>query len=561
MTEPIAELTSQIYVKRDGAVVQNHIMVRLTELVVDQHCHLPNMFMLRFQDRELQLIDDGVFDLHEEIEIGATVRNKPIQLIKGIVTSVEPLFSAEGSIDLVVRGYDHSIQLYREARSCVYKNMRDSDIAQKIATEAFLNAEIETTQTTYEHIFQRNRTDLAFLQERAWRIGYEVFVRDGTLYFQRPKGGQAVSATLKWGENTLTVRPRVTVSEKVEEVQVRGWDPNTQKTIVGRSNNGDLLPSVAAGTKPSRHQTGNYSLVVTDMAPIDQNEANLLAEARMNERSGAFLEVEATVFRRPDIEAGKTIELDGIGERFSGQYLVTTATHSYSASGGLFTRLTVRGLRSGLLTEQMNKLPPVQKFNSPVIALVSNNKDPQGWGRVKLNYPWLEEMLESDWARVSYPGAGSEMSGMAAVPAVNDEVLVIFEHGDFNRPFVIGALFNGNNNGGIRSQNGKEDPAQVREWRSVKGHAIALTDKHGQEKIEVKSNAGHQMVLDDTNKTLQIKAVNGQTITLTQGGEVVIEGKGVTVKSSGQLSLESGSNMSIKANGTLDIKGMVINLN
>ncbi|MEM8863563.1 MAG: VgrG-related protein, partial [Chloroflexota bacterium] len=527
MSEPIAELTSQIYVKRDGSVVQNNIMVRLTELVVDQHCHLPNMFMLRFQDRELQLIDEGLFDLHEEVEIGATVRNKPVQLIKGIVTAVEPSFSAEGSVELIIRGYDHSIKLYREAKSRVYRNMRDSDIAQKIATESHLRAEIETTSTTYEHIFQRNRTDLAFLQERAWRIGYEVFVRDGTLYFQRPKSGQSVDTKLKWGENSLTVRPRVSVSEKVDEVQVRGWDPNTQKTIVGRSTNGELLPKAEAGTNPSRHQTGDYSLMVTDMGPIDQNEANLLADARMNERSGSFLEVEASVFRRPDIEAGKTIELDGIGERFSGQYLVTNATHSYSASSGLFTRFTVRGLRSGLLTEQMNHLPPVQKFDSPVIAIVSNNKDPQGWGRVKLNYPWLEEKLESDWARVSYPGAGNEMSGITAIPAVNDEVVVVFEHGDFNRPFVIGSLFNGKNKGRASSQNGKEDPAQKREWRSTKGHTISLTDKHGEEKIEVMSASGHQMVFDDTQKTLEIKSANGQKITLTQSGEVVIEGKGV----------------------------------
>ncbi len=341
---------------------------------------------------------------------------------------------------------------------------------------------------------------------------------------------------------------------------MRGWDPNTQKPIVGRSKNNDLLPKASAGQKPSRSKSGSYSLMVTDMGVADQTEANLLARARMSERSGAFLEVEGSVFRRPDVTAGEMIELDGIGERFSGQYLVTNATHSYSSSAGLFTRFTVRGLRNGLLTEQMSNLPAVQKFNNPVVAIVSNNKDPQGWGRVKLNYPWLEEKLESDWARVSYPGAGGAGSGMAAIPAVNDEVLVIFEHGDFNRPFVIGSLFNGKNIQ-KKSAKGNEDPAQIREWRSAKGHTITLTDKHGAEKIEVRSKAGHQMVLDDTQKTLEIKAAGGQKITLTRSGEVVIEGKGVKVKSAGQLSLEAGSNMSIRANGKLDLKGSVINLN
>jgi len=77
----------------------------------------------------------------------------------------------------------------------------------------------------------------------------------------------------------------------------------------------------------------------------------------------------------------------------------------------------------------------------------------------------------------------------------------------------------------------------------------------------VKSKAGHELIFDDTKKTLEIKAASGQKITLTQSGEVIVEGKNVKVKSSGQLSLESGSNMNIKANGSLNLKGMVINLN
>ncbi|MFK7802799.1 MAG: VgrG-related protein [Anaerolineae bacterium] len=561
MSEPIAELTSQIYVKRAGSVVQNTIMVRLTELVVDQHCQMPNMFMLRFQDRELQLIDEGIFDLHEEIEIGATINNKPSRLMSGIITAIEPSFSAEGSVELVVRGYDKSIQLYREPKSRAYRNSRDSDIAQKIAGEAHLRSSVQATSITYEHIYQNNKTDLAFLQERAWRIGYEVYVKGDTLYFQPPKGNQSVGAKLTWGENSLSIRPRISVSEKVDEVQIRGWDAKTQKPLIGRSKNGDLMPKISSGKQIQDNDSSHYSLVVTDLVPTNQNEANLLADARMNERSGAFLEVEGSVFRRPDVEAGTTIELDGIGERFSGEYLVTSATHSYSASAGLYTRFTVRGLRSGLLTEQMAHLAPVQKYNSPVTAIVSNNKDPQGWGRVRLNFPWLEEKLESDWARVSYPGAGAETSGFEIIPAVNDEVIVIFEHGDFNRPLVIGSLYNGKNKASQSAHDSKDDPAEIRQWRSKKGHVITLHDKHGQEKVEVQSNGGHQILLDDKSGDLEINAAGGQKITLAKSGEVTIEGKSVKVKSSGQLSLESGSNMNIKANGKLDIKGSIINLN
>ena len=77
-----------------------------------------------------------------------------------------------------------------------------------------------------------------------------------------------------------------------------------------------------------------------------------------------------------------------------------------------------------------------------VVAIVTNNNDPEGNYRVKLNYPWLDENIESGWARVATFDAGNLRGGLFP-PEVNDEVLVAFEHGDFRRPFVVGRLWNG----------------------------------------------------------------------------------------------------------------------
>ena len=67
---------------------------------------------------------------------------------------------------------------------------------------------------------------------------------------------------------------------------------------------------------------------------------------------------------------------------------------------------------------------------------------PDGLGRIKVKFPWLSDSLESDWARIVYPGAGKER-GFMFTPEVDDEVIVCFEHGDFRRPYVLGGLFNG----------------------------------------------------------------------------------------------------------------------
>src|ERR1700681_1734571 len=76
------------------------------------------------------------------------------------------------------------------------------------------------------------------------------------------------------------------------------------------------------------------------------------------------------------------------------------------------------------------------------IALVTNVKDPEKQGRVKVCFPRLPGKPESDWARVAQPAAGPGR-GFYWLPEVNDEVLVAFERGQANLPYVIGALWNG----------------------------------------------------------------------------------------------------------------------
>ena len=80
-----------------------------------------------------------------------------------------------------------------------------------------------------------------------------------------------------------------------------------------------------------------------------------------------------------------------------------------------------------------------------VTAIVTNTDDPNDWGRVKVKFPWMTDDAESDWARVAGIGAGPE-AGFFVMPDVDDEVLVTFAHGDFSQPFVLGGLWNGQNN-------------------------------------------------------------------------------------------------------------------
>ena len=79
------------------------------------------------------------------------------------------------------------------------------------------------------------------------------------------------------------------------------------------------------------------------------------------------------------------------------------------------------------------------KIRGVQLAIVVDNKDGEGnpGYRVKLKFPWLSEQDSTFWARIAVPMAGSGR-GAYVLPEIDDQVLVVFEHGDVNRPIVVG---------------------------------------------------------------------------------------------------------------------------
>jgi len=557
------ELASNIYIKLDGQEIEREVIQALLEVVVDQHSHLPDYFTIRLSDRQLQLLDQGPFDLTKEVEIEAADRDgNKHKLIKGEITALEPFFNEGMKAEVLVHGYDKSHRLFRETKSTAHLNKKDSDLASEIAQAAGLQSEITQTSTVYDHIYQHNQDDLAFLMQRAWRIGFECYVSDDKLYFRRPSSNGS-GVTLTWGQDLLTFRPRMTLAEQVDEVVVKGWDVDKQEAIVGRATNGNLYPQIQEQKdgKTWADTFGTGKKVIVDQPVISQAEADSLAAARLDEISGAFVDAEGKAFRRPDIKPGKTVQLEALGDRFNGTYLVTSATHVFTAAG-LHTSFTVRGTRSGLLSEQMGALKPMDRWPGVVPAIVTNTDDPNNWGRVKLKYPWMAEDAESDWARVVGIGAGPE-AGLFVMPDVNDEVLVAFAHGDFSQPFVLGGLWNGQFQLPTEAAGAASgEKPLVRTWHSREGHWIAIYDDSNQ-KIEIVTKEGHQITLDDANRKMVVASNGGQTITLDDGGsKITIESSSeIEIKASSNLKIKAGGSMDIEASGNLNIKGAMINLN
>ncbi len=556
-------LASQFTVKIDSTEVQQDVMTKVVSIIVDQHTHLPGMFKLTFFDSDLALLDDGPFDLTKTVEIEAENADGESKiLITGDITALETDFGEGMIAQLIVQGYDKTHRLFRETKSQAFLNKKDSDLASDIARAVDLQTEIDPTSTVYDHIFQHNQTDLGFLMQRAWRIGYECFVSEDKLFFRKPPTGNA-NLTLTWGDDLKTFRPRMTLAEQVDEVVVRGWDVQKKEPIVGRASSGNLYPSVGEQKdgKTWASEFGTGKKVIVDQSVVSQAEADVLATARLDEISGSFIEAQGEAYRRPEITAGQMVSLEGLGNRFSGNYLVTNATHIYSPEG-LRTHFSVRGTRTGLITEQINGHPGTERFPGVVTAIVTNTDDPENWGRVKVKFPWMTDDAESAWARVLGLGAGDER-GFFILPEVDDEVLVTFAHGDFSQPYIIGGVWNGQHavppEGGAAPQGEKP---QVRIWRSANGNLIAMYD-NADKKIDIHTAEGHQFSLDDANKKISLTTNGGLSLTMDDNGSSIkIQSSSeVEIKSDGNLKIEAGGNLDLKATGQVNVQGATINLN
>lgn len=195
-----------------------------------------------------------------------------------------------------------------------------------------------------------------------------------------------------------------------------------------------------------------------------------------------------------------------------------------------------------------------------VIGKVTNNQDPDGLGRVKLHLPWLSMQNESNWARVIAPTAGNDR-GLYLLPEVNDEVLVAFEHGRAEFPYVLGSLWNGKDKPPGTNDDGKNNVGLL---KSRSGHTIRLDDTEGGGKIEIVDAEGKQSIVFDTAAS---------TLTITADQDVVIESKNGMLKLSGNKGveiaapngtgkLETQKNLDVKSSGgQVNVKGSVINLN
>jgi uncharacterized protein involved in type VI secretion and phage assembly len=177
-------------------------------------------------------------------------------------------------------------------------------------------------------------------------------------------------------------------------------------------------------------------------------------------------------------------------------------------------------------------------------ALVLDNQDPDGQGRVKVWLPWSPDTAGARyeaWARMATLMGGNNR-GSWFIPDTGDEVLVAFEAGDPRRPYVLGGLWNGSD-APPQSMDSNNNKKVLRSRNGVK---ITLDDTDGSETMTLETPAGQKVTLSDSPASVEIDDSNGNSlrmdssgVTVTSSGQVVINASTAEI-SAGSLTVNAG---------------------
>jgi len=311
----------------------------ISSVTVEYALNQPAMFSFEYnmfneEAGTWQGIDLEVFNLGDTISLSMGL-NELVPMIEGQITTIEPIFS-ESYARVIIRGYDPLYKMRFGTRLHVYTDTTDNSVVQYLAKKSGLNAVAKAPNTEYPYLLQNNQSDYAFILNRARRIGYEILFEDGKLYFREPQEGKAAIATLSYEDDLESFSASLSALKKGSNVSVRGWDQNQKSAFVSTAKKGSEISKMGGketGFSVTSANLPESSINVPASNAVSPADALNIAKGIYNNELIQFIEGQGSCPGLPSIRAGKNIQLEGLGSKFSGLYYITSASHTYNESG------------------------------------------------------------------------------------------------------------------------------------------------------------------------------------------------------------------------------------
>ncbi len=531
----------------DGRSIPRLLSFTLRQSISAHHSFELRVYHTELEDARAYRIDKTRDLLGKTLTaVLGTHQSPDITRFAGIITSVS--FEEKTGLygEVVIRGASPTILLEGGAHMHSFLNKNLQAIVQdtvSVADGGLKTSVRPRANRNIEYTVQYGESRFAFLQRLAAVHG-EWFLYDGeTLHFGRPQGGGAAEVTLQYARHIEKLR--MDLSAQAVSADHLGYRAVEDQPLRSRAAAGAAGLNFY-GDVAVQHSEGLWSAPVKQHSALhapDQSALDHSAKTEKAARAAESFVVEGTS-RHPAPRPGLRMTVM-MGSAEMGQYLITETVHTLDNVNNYNCAFKA-------LAPDLEVLPVHPSVSFPKsgaqIATVTSNADPAGQGRVQVRFPWQEGDNTTPWIRVSTPDGGSSGAratnrGFVFIPEAGDQVMVDFEHGAPDAPFVLCSLFHGGNGAG----GGADNVTKSISTRS--GHLIELNDTGEGTHIIIRDPGGNEIHLDTKGKNITITAP--ETITMNAKNVVVNAGENITMNAGSNIGASAGKHVRIDAAQTI----------
>jgi type VI secretion system secreted protein VgrG len=487
----------------------------------------------------------SVFNQSKEL-IGAPINIRTLAIagagrldFAGVITQVETARFSGHAGDLIITGYSPTILLDSGPHCKSWEKKALKNIATDCLShfpQNLLNPKIAPTNgETLSYIVQYKETAWQFLNRMGATYGDWFYYNGKNVVLGMPTGS---NVDLTFGSNlsrfnmSLQVRPSNFEVMAYDYLNNEVYDttPSGIEGKAGLDNFGKHTYSKSQtffATQP-KQWNNNY---VTNKKQLDDftNTRAAAQSSNMVKFSGAS--------GHPGVQLGNTIEVKGNNvfnnaDEAYGQFTVIGVTHHTDGQGNYNNDF--------LAIPASIKTPPVTAYAEPICetqsAIVTDNYDPKGLGRVRVRFHWMKPSEKTPWIRMMMPHAGGG-KGHFFIPEIEEEVIVAFEDNNALKPYVQGSMYNAGQNNSYSN-----DGNDVKIIQTRSGTKIRMNDAEGS--VFVEDPSGNTWLMDGKGN-IKVNAPNNMSFIVGKNFDINV-GENMTTNIGANETMTIGSNKSLR---------------
>jgi len=515
------------------------------EVILEQKTNAHDTFSIIVPDDALDTYEGFVMEnskklLGKKISLSYWQYGSENQVFSGIVTGLKNR-KESGYGKLIITGHSPSILLENGRADHSFEQLSLSQIVKEIGVnypqEGKIHAEEQelNVRRVLPYTVQSQESDFGFIQRLATRYGEYFYYNGKELIFgnkaepvlELSEGRELIELEFELGLRAQGFSGLVYDAEKGESIQHNAQEVQTE----WKEN---ALQAVAV--QASKQLFGNAPKSVFSGREKSQELEEMLLKEKENRESLIWVRGRS---RDSRLKNGSRAKLTDINGRAMETYRIVEIRHYYNGDEYYNEFVGVSDVLH----------PPYQDSGAfpkshEQMGRVVENADPLGLGRVRVQMMWQKAGSEkTPWIRLLQPHSGSG-KGFYFVPEIGEEVLVGFQGGNAEKPYVIGTQYNGKEKSGYAD---KENSIKAVHTRS--GHKLVFTED---ESILITDKSGNEILLD----------TKGSNITITAPETMTLNAKNLNINVSQNMTTNVGMNAyeNISMNKTTSI-GLVNLLN